>query len=96
MTVDTKRDATRGAGHRLREENEALKKAVPESVLDGQRLKKVSACERTVHSDDTGTDAGDPSFGRVFLSARKRGVDKAGSAVFHSLSMEGQLRETRD
>ena len=40
LRVDTKRDATKGEVHRLREENEALKKAVAESVLDVQRLKK--------------------------------------------------------
>jgi len=40
LTVDTKRDATKGEVHRLREENEALKKALAESVLDVQRLKK--------------------------------------------------------
>ena len=40
LTVDTKRDATKGEVQRLREENEALKKAVAESVLEVQRLKK--------------------------------------------------------
>jgi transposase len=40
LTVDTKRDATKVEVIRLREENEALKKAVAESVLDVQRLKK--------------------------------------------------------
>jgi len=42
LTVDTKRDATRGEVQRLREENEALKKALAESVLDVQRLQKKS------------------------------------------------------
>jgi len=40
LTADTKRDATRGEVQRLREENDALKRAVAESVLEVQRLKK--------------------------------------------------------
>jgi transposase len=40
LTVDTKRDATRGEVLRLKEENGALKKALAESILDVQRLKK--------------------------------------------------------
>jgi transposase len=34
LTIDTKRDATKGEVQWLREENEALKKALAESVLD--------------------------------------------------------------
>ena len=40
LTIDTKRDATKVEVLRLREENEALKKALAESILDVQRLKK--------------------------------------------------------
>jgi transposase len=40
LTRDTKRDATTGEVRRLKEENEALKKAVAETVLENQRLKK--------------------------------------------------------
>ena len=40
LTVDTKRDATKAEVQRLKEENESLKKALAESVLDVQRLKK--------------------------------------------------------
>jgi len=40
LTIATKRDATKGEVLRLREENEALKKALAESILDVQRLKK--------------------------------------------------------
>jgi hypothetical protein len=40
LTVDTKRDVTRGEVQRLKEENEVLKKAFAESVLDVQRLKR--------------------------------------------------------
>jgi transposase len=40
LTVDTKRDATRSEVHRVREENEALKKALAETMLEVQRLKK--------------------------------------------------------
>lgn len=40
LTRDTQRDATSGEVRRLKEENEALKKAVAETVLDNQRLKK--------------------------------------------------------
>jgi len=40
LTRDTKRDATGEEVKRLKEENEALKKAVAESVLEVQRLKK--------------------------------------------------------
>ncbi len=40
LTVDTKRDAPKAEVQRLREENEALKKALAETVLDVQRLKK--------------------------------------------------------
>ena len=40
LTRDTQRDATTGEIRRLKEENEALKKAVAETVLDNQRLKK--------------------------------------------------------
>jgi len=40
LTVDTKRDATRVEVDRLKEENEALKKALAETILDVQRLKK--------------------------------------------------------
>jgi transposase len=40
LTVDTKRDATKVEVQRLREENEALKKALAETMLDVQRLKK--------------------------------------------------------
>jgi transposase len=40
LTLDTKRDATSDEVRRLKEENEYLKKALAESVLDIQRLKK--------------------------------------------------------
>ena len=40
LTRDTKGDATTGEVRRLKEENEALKKAVAETVLENQRLKK--------------------------------------------------------
>lgn len=40
LTRDTQRDATSGEVRRLKEENEALKKAVAETVLENQRLKK--------------------------------------------------------
>jgi len=40
LTVDTKRDATKGEVQRFREENEALKKALAETMLEVQRLKK--------------------------------------------------------
>jgi transposase len=40
LTLDTKRDATSEEVRRLKEENEHLKKALAESVLDIQRLKK--------------------------------------------------------
>jgi transposase len=38
LTVDTKRDATKAEVLRLREENEALEKALAEAMLDVQRL----------------------------------------------------------
>ena len=44
LTRDTKRDATSEEVRRLKEENESLKMALAESVLDVQRYKKVSAC----------------------------------------------------
>ena len=40
LARDTRRDATTDEVIRLKEENEALKKAVAESVLENQRLKK--------------------------------------------------------
>jgi transposase len=40
LTRDTQRDATSEEVHRLKEENEALKKALAETVLDVQRYKK--------------------------------------------------------
>jgi len=40
LTLDTKRDATTVEVRRLKEENDALKRAVAETVLDNQRLKK--------------------------------------------------------
>ncbi len=40
LTVDTRRDATKAEVERLKEENEALKKALAETMLDVQRLKK--------------------------------------------------------
>ena len=40
LTIDTKRDATKGEVQRLKEENESLKKALAETMLDVQRLKK--------------------------------------------------------
>jgi hypothetical protein len=40
LTRDTKRDATSDEVRRLKEENETLKKALAESVLDVQRYKK--------------------------------------------------------
>jgi transposase len=40
LTVDTKRDATKWEIQRLREENDALKRAVADSALEVQRLKK--------------------------------------------------------
>jgi transposase len=40
LTVDTKRDATKAEVERLKEENDALKKALAETMLDVQRLKK--------------------------------------------------------
>lgn len=40
LTLDTKRDATTDEVRRLKEENEHLKKALAESILNIQRLKK--------------------------------------------------------
>jgi len=40
LTKDTKRDATSEEVKKLKEENDFLKKALAESVLDVQRLKK--------------------------------------------------------
>lgn len=40
LTRDTQRDATTNEVKRLKQENEALKQAVGESVLEVQRLKK--------------------------------------------------------
>ena len=40
LTRDTQRSATDDEVRRLKEENEALKKAVAESVLKNQKLKK--------------------------------------------------------
>ena len=40
LTRDTQRDATADEVQRLKQENEALKQAVGESVLEVQRLKK--------------------------------------------------------
>lgn len=40
LTKDTKRDATTEEVRRLKEENDFLKKALAETVLDVQRLKK--------------------------------------------------------
>ena len=40
LTVDTKRDATKAEVERLKDENEALKRALAETMLDVQRLKK--------------------------------------------------------
>ena len=45
LTRDTQRDATSHEVRRLKEENDALKRAVAETVLDNQRLKKVWACK---------------------------------------------------
>ena len=45
LTRDTQRDATFQEVRRLKEENDALKRAVAETVLDNQRLKKVWACK---------------------------------------------------
>ena len=40
LTRDTRRDATSDEVHRLKDENEMLKRALAESVLDVQRYKK--------------------------------------------------------
>ena len=40
LTRETKRDATIDEVRRLKEENEALKRAVAETVLENQKLKK--------------------------------------------------------
>ena len=40
LTRETRRDASTDEVHRLKEENEALKKAVAETVLENQKLKK--------------------------------------------------------
>ncbi len=40
LTRDTRRDATSQEVRRLKEENDALKRAVAETVLDNQRLKR--------------------------------------------------------
>ncbi len=40
LTVDTRRDATRAEVERLKEENEALKRALAETMLDVQPLEK--------------------------------------------------------
>ena len=45
LTRETQRDATSDEVRRLKEENEALKKAVAETVLENQKLKKVWACK---------------------------------------------------
>ena len=44
LTRDTQRDATSQEVRQLKEENESLKRALAESVLDVQRYKKVWAC----------------------------------------------------
>ena len=40
LTRETQRDATSGEVRHLKEENEALKRAVAEMVLENQKLKK--------------------------------------------------------
>lgn len=45
-------------------------------MCDGS--KKVLACKNTVRSDDTGTEAGDPSCRRVVASACNGGFAKVG------------------
>ena len=40
LTLDTRRDATKGEVWRLKEENDSLKKALAEAILEAQRLKK--------------------------------------------------------
>ena len=52
LTRETSRDATSGEVRRLKEENEALKKAVAEIVLENQKLKKVWACKAGEVSED--------------------------------------------
>ena len=52
LTRETSRDATSGEVRRLKEENEALKKAVAEMVLENQKLKKVWACKAGEVSED--------------------------------------------
>jgi transposase len=44
LTRDTQRDATSQEVRQLKEENESLKRALAESVLDVQRYKKAWAC----------------------------------------------------
>ena len=46
LTRETSRDATSGEVRRLKEENEALKKAVAETVLENQKLKKYGPVRR--------------------------------------------------
>ena len=96
LTVDTKRDATKVEVQRLREENEALKKALAEAMLDVQRLKKISACETTVQPDDPGTEMGDPSCRGIVVPSRERVSDSLGRTLFHVLSVEGCFRKTWD
>jgi transposase len=40
LTVDTKRDAAKAEVERLKKENEVLKRALAETMLDVQQLKK--------------------------------------------------------
>ena len=52
LTRETQRNATCGEVRRLKEENEALKKAVAETVVENQKLKKVWACKAKEVSED--------------------------------------------
>ena len=59
LTRETNRDATDVEVHHLREENEALKKAEAEAVLEVQRLKKAWGCKPQVCPHAPRAETGD-------------------------------------
>ncbi len=91
LTRETSRDATSGEVRRLKEENEALKKAVAEMVLENQKL-KVWACKaKEVSEDAQRAQAGSFKGGRGLRVAGPGGTGSTGDSPVDLLSVERRL-----
>lgn len=95
LTLDTKRDATSDEVRRLKEENGFLKKALAESVLEVQRLKKAWACKAEVSEDEQTPQIGSPQCRRRIGTADIPGLIEDRRGCIHLLPLEEEVQGER-